>query len=95
MVQVFLVAGGYDAGYNPLSSTELLVESSDAWTMSTPLPRAVDGLRGATLGNIVYMTGGSYCYCIMSSVIIICNTGGTDDNARQRSEILAWSEERN
>ena len=56
LVQVLLVAGGDGAG-NPLSSTELMVEGSDAWTMSTPLPRAVRGVRGATLGNIVYMTG--------------------------------------
>ena len=93
-MQVFLVAGGYDKSRNALSSTELLVEDSDAWTMSTPLPRAVDGLRGATLGNIVYLTGGSYYCCIMYSVIIICITGGYDKNGNDRSEILAWSEER-
>ena len=57
LVQVFLVAGGRD-GTKLHSSTELLVEGSDAWTMSTPLPRAVRGVRGATLGNIDCITGG-------------------------------------
>jgi hypothetical protein len=85
---MFLVAGGHGAS-NPLSSTELMVEGSDAWTMSTPLPRAARGVRGATLGNIVYMTGGSHYNCIIYSVVIFYIAVGS-----RRAEILAWFEER-
>ena len=36
LMQVFLVAGGLDDDYNLVSSTELMVENSDAWTVSNP-----------------------------------------------------------
>merc|ERR1719477_339578 len=51
--QVFLVAGGYK-----LFSTEMLTRTSSAWVMVNNLPRNIYALRGVTLGNILYMTGG-------------------------------------
>ena len=59
-VQVLLVAGGSnDDAY--LSSTEVLTVDSHAWTMVTPLPRALAGVGSVTLDNTVYMTGKVYC----------------------------------
>ena len=54
--QVFLVTGGYD-GYDRLSSTELLTSSTSSWTMANNLPRSMSGVRGVTLGGVLYMTG--------------------------------------
>ena len=64
-VQVLLVAGGNNDAY--LSSTEVLTVDSPAWTMATPLPRAVYGVRGVTLDNTVFMTG------IVYFTILNCN----------------------
>ena len=92
------MAGGSDDqwsnDHNLLSSTEQMVEDSGVWSMPIPLPRALREERGITSGNILYMSGGSHCYCIMNSVIIICITGGRDENDKYRNEILAWFEER-
>ena len=55
--QVLLVTGGYDGGY--LSSTELLpLSSPTAWTVAASLPRAVRGLRAASLPGGLYFAGG-------------------------------------
>merc|ERR1712013_176029 len=54
--QVFLVTGGYSDDY--LSSTEVWSTSSSSWTMATNLPRGMAGVRGVTLGGVLYMTGG-------------------------------------
>ena len=53
---MLLVAGGWD-GSNSLSSTELQVTRGSAWKEVAPYPLAVYGLRGATINNLVYMTG--------------------------------------
>jgi hypothetical protein len=59
MIVVFLVAGGVDDSYNRLSdSTEMLKSTSSAWVTVNNLPRKMYGIRGVTLGNILYMTGG-------------------------------------
>ena len=50
---VLLVVGGYD-----IRSTELQVTRSSPWKEVAPYPLAVSGLSGATMGNIVFMTGG-------------------------------------
>ena len=66
-VQVLLVAGGKDGSNNLLSSTEILdtVDASN-WRTVTELPYKVTGLCGATLNNIIYMSG-EWCtgICIM------------------------------
>lgn len=56
--QVLLVAGGMDLKYNLFSSTEVLTSESTAWTLTTPLPSARMALRGVSVDNRVYMTGG-------------------------------------
>ena len=48
--------GGMD-GSKALSSTEQYSPGDDSWRESTALPRPLYGLRAATLGNIVYLTG--------------------------------------
>ena len=52
-----LVAGGYDDRWNSLSSTEMLTRTSSAWVMVNNLPRKISGVRGVTLGGVLYMTG--------------------------------------
>lgn len=63
---VFLVVGGFDSQSSSLSSTEVLNMDSEAWIVTTPLPNALYGeVRGTTVGQNIYMTGGSsdsdYC----------------------------------
>ena len=55
VIQTFLVTGGYITGW--LSSTELLVETSSAWTLAGELPTPRSGLRGAKVDQRVMMTG--------------------------------------
>ena len=53
--QTMLVTGGY--GRARLSSTELLVGTASAWVFTGELPSPRHGLRGATIDNMVLMTG--------------------------------------
>ena len=52
--QNFLVAGGSN-GYHLLDSTEVFRDG--VWTVVAPLPVALEGVRGVTLDNTVFMTG--------------------------------------
>ena len=53
-----MVAGGRDSITYHTSSTEMLImDSPDGWVITTPLPRAVYGVRGVTVGGRLYMTG--------------------------------------
>ena len=60
---MILVAGGIDYRGLHVSSTEILVGSSGSWLTVTPLPdlphnrEGYGGIKGATLGNTLYMTG--------------------------------------
>ena len=64
---MFLVAGGWDgstyrnAGEFNLpdffTSTEMLTRTSSAWVIVNNLPRKMTGVRGVTLGGVLYMTG--------------------------------------
>ena len=55
---MFLVAGGLDIGnYDELSSTETLVEGSQAWNFQQSLPSGRNGLRGISLPDTVIMLG--------------------------------------
>ena len=65
MLQVYLVTGGGPEPYT--ASTELLVEGEAGWRLSGPLPRAVMGLRAASINNMVIAT---------SEVIIIAEDCG-------------------
>ena len=55
IVQTYIVAGGYNDGY--LSSTEVLVETGSAWTLTGELPSPRYELRGANIENKIVMTG--------------------------------------
>ena len=54
-----LVTGG--RGHNGmndyLSSTELMVGTASAWVFTGELPSPRSGLRGANIGNKIFMTG--------------------------------------
>ena len=59
--QVVIVAGGYDSSDRNLDSTETLDLSSSGaqWNLRTgKLPSRRWGLRGVTLANIFYVSGG-------------------------------------
>jgi len=56
--QVLLVAGGWENGPGPHSSTEVLIGDSPAWTSTTPLPMIVFGVASVSLYNTVFISGG-------------------------------------
>ena len=59
-MQVLLVTGGQQWSGNytiPLDSTEIL--ETNTWRISAPLPSARYGLRAASLGNTIFLFGGS------------------------------------
>ena len=58
IVQTYIVSGGYPgSGSDDLSSTEVLVETGSAWTLTGELPSPRYGLRGANIENKIVMTG--------------------------------------
>ena len=56
-----MVTGGYRGlnGGQFLDSTEILSPGSDSWTQVGSLPVGVYGIRGAGIGNTVFMFGKS------------------------------------
>jgi hypothetical protein len=67
---VLVVAGGYDAGWEHLATTEVLVAGSPAWEAAGSLPSARAGLRGALLGGRLYMTGGFIADSVYTSEVL-------------------------
>ena len=57
LVQTYLVAGGLDSNEDYLYSTEVLLETSSAWTLTGQLPSPRSGLRAARIDNKIVMTG--------------------------------------
>ena len=53
-----MVAGGADNSGRLMSSTETLLVGSDGWEPANSLPAAVEGLRGVTIGDDIFLTGG-------------------------------------
>ena len=47
--------GGYNGG--PISSTEQYTPGDASWTLSTALPRGLNGPRATTLNNKIFITG--------------------------------------
>jgi len=57
---VLLVAGGKGSDYyKPHSSTEILSPGSTVWSVTKPLPRGLGDVASVTLGNQVYIIGGT------------------------------------
>ena len=56
-IQTLLVTGGLNGFGEPLATTEILTSSSSVWSLATPLPRTLHGLRGVTLDGALYITG--------------------------------------
>ena len=57
LLQVFVISGGF-GNNNRLSSTEILIEGTAAWTAAGDLPSARYGLTGASVDSSVLMLGG-------------------------------------
>ena len=57
--QTYLVSGGWsgDPPAQKISSTELMVETADAWVYTGSLPYPNTGFCGANIDNRVLMTG--------------------------------------
>ena len=56
-LQVLLVTGGYNGDF--LESTEVLALPGGRWREAGALPSGREGLRGASLQGVLYLTGGS------------------------------------
>ena len=91
-----LVAGGSNLDGIFISSTEILVGNSHSWKTVTPLPiltagrTGLGGINGATLGNILYMTGGSP----QSGALHLINlVSGGNDGFYENTEILQWKDD--
>ena len=56
-IQVLLVTGGYNYDDKYLSSTEVLKDGDSSWTTVGNLPKAVNGIRGVSFNNRIFMTG--------------------------------------
>ena len=66
-------------GYPYTDTTELLVPGSGSWRLATGLlPRPMWGVRVATVGNTLYLTGGIvillYCTDVYIQVAIVMGT---------------------
>ena len=58
LVQTYLVSGGWTgSGSSYLSSTEVLLETGSAWTLTGALPSPRSGLQAARIDNKIVMTG--------------------------------------
>jgi len=55
--KVLLVAGGWEK-YNNLASTESLLIGDASWQIAGSLPNAVNGIRGVSISNKIFLTGG-------------------------------------
>jgi len=68
--KVYLVAGGWDAYVNKLSSAEILVEGETKWSFITPLPRTLSHAASVSLDNKIFIIGGWHDYKVASDEII-------------------------
>jgi len=60
---VLFVAGGYDASYNHIKSTEKMTAGATAWTTTNPLPRRLSMVATVSMDNSILIggdTGGSW-----------------------------------
>ena len=58
-VQVYIVSGGHNGGYNRLASTEILEKGgSSAWQLVASLPSGRWGVKGVGLDNGMFMVTG-------------------------------------
>ena len=75
------MTGGSDGDYHRLSSTEVLPYSSgqpESWRFAGQLPSPREGLRGVTLGQALYVTGGlDSDYSDYDSILSWCGTSET------------------
>ena len=94
---MLLVTAGYDNS-ELLRSTEVQETRSSSWREVSDYPLAVTGLKGATVNNIVYMTGGWRGLIIFDETKWIVSGGGWSPdsivNSVYRYEEGKWTEER-
>ena len=66
--EVLLVTGGWQGGWYPMLSTELLVPGSGSWRLTGLLHRPMEGVGVATVDNTVFLTG--------DYIVHYCELGG-------------------
>ena len=81
--EVLLVTGGWQGGWYPMLSTELLVPGSGSWRLTGLLHRPMEGVGVATVDNTVFLTGDYIVhYCELGPCIhiwtYVCIPGGYD-----------------
>ena len=77
------MAGGVNYDYHFLTSTEILTDDSDIWSLSNPLPRRLGMVKGVTSGGKLYFTGNKFCpslstYLIQVGMIVMTMTSPTE-----------------
>ena len=71
-----MVTGGFDhdGSLDPLSSTEIYVQSAWSYVASLPSPR--DSLSATTVDNSVFVFGKNFKFSSQTELVIVCITGG-------------------
>ena len=85
--QNFLVAGGSN-DYHLLDSTEVFRDGE--WTEMAPLPLALEGVRGVTLDNNVFMTGVCAHIVHYDTGDHYQHAGGTDSSKERHAEVWRY-----
>ena len=71
-----------------LDSTEVFRDGE--WTVVAPLPLALEGVRGVTLDNTVFMTGVSAHLFIIIQVTHDYLAGGSDSSKERHAEVWRY-----
>ena len=85
--QNLLVARGSN-NYHLLDSTEVFRDGE--WTVVAPLPLALEGVRGVTLDNTVFMTGLCVPTVHYDSGAHYQLAGGTDSSKEKHAEVWRY-----
>ena len=86
------MTGGYD-GISHLSSTEIQLTRSSAWKQAESYPLTVYTLSGATINNVVYMTGQESPNIISKNFYIFVIAGGKDKYRQYHDSIYKYDPE--
>ena len=88
---MYLVTGGRDDIFHLVSSTEVLVEGTTAWMSAGELPVAMNGLRGVSFDNNIFVTGNISIQQKYFSYVFPDITGGSSDGNSYQDSILQFN----